>query len=112
MRISFFSGLIEKEQAEFRAFWAESDFGCTYLLQGKELIQGVDIGRIVSSQLITSLELPGLEREDVGFLIQRILEGGYLEKPGVAGKGDAVLFMLVNEALHELARVADEETEE
>jgi hypothetical protein len=112
MRISFFSGLLQKEQEEFSAFWAESDSGATYLLQGKELIQGVGICRIVTSQLITSLELPGLGREDVEFLIQRILGGGYLEKPGVAGKGDAVLFMLVNEALHELARVEDEETEE
>jgi hypothetical protein len=112
MRISFFSGLIRKEQEEFRSFWAESDSGATYLLQGKELVQGVDICRIVTSQLITSLELPGLDREDVEFFIQRILEGGYLEKPGVAGKGDAILFMLVNEALHELARVQDEATEE
>ncbi len=111
MRISFFSGLIRKEQEEFSAFWAASDSGATYLLQGKELVQ-VDICRIVKPQFITSLELPGLGREEVEFLIQRILEGGYLEKPGVAGKGDAVLFMLVNEALHELARVEDEEKEE
>ena len=111
MRISFFRGLIQREQVEFRAFWAESDSGATYLLQGKELLQ-VDMGRIVTSRLITSVELPGLDREDVEFLIQRILEGGYLEKPGVAGKGDAVLFMLVNEALHELARAQDEATEE
>jgi hypothetical protein len=112
MRIRFFSGLIEKDREEFKTFWAESDLGSTYLLLGKKLIQGVDIWRIVTSQLITSFELPGLGTEDIEFLIQRILEGGYLEKPGVAGKGDAVLFMLVNEALHELARMVNEEKEE
>lgn len=112
MRIRFFSGLVEKDQKEFRTFWAESDAGHMYLLHGKELIQGVSICRVLTSRLITSFELPGLGSEDVEFLIRRILEGRFLEKPGVAGKEDAVLFMLVNEALHELARVADEETGE
>ncbi len=112
MRIHFYRGLIQRERHEFSAFWAEYDAGATYLLQDEKLIRGADIFRAVSKELITSFELPGLGLEDIEFLIERILEGGYLEKPGVTGKGDAVLFLLVNEALHELARAVDEANSE
>ncbi len=49
---------------------------------------------------MTTLDLPGLDREGVEVITGNILKGGYLDMPGVKGKGEAVLFMLVNEALH------------
>ncbi|MBI5250285.1 MAG: hypothetical protein HY912_12390 [Desulfomonile tiedjei] len=107
MLVRFWRGIIRKTSKEIRAFWAESDFGITVFIQGGEFVQSGEPYEIAAGELMTSLELPGLEREDIEFLIQRILEGGYLEKPGVKGKGDAILYMLVNEALHTLTKLSD-----
>ena len=60
---------------------------------------------------VTTLDLPGLDREGVEVITGNILKGGYLDMPGVKGKGEAVLFILVNEAIHELAEIAKDENE-
>jgi hypothetical protein len=109
MWVSFLRGVIRKGSAEFRAFWAESEFGLRVRIQGESQAQSGENFEVVSGDRITSFELPGIEQGDAEFLIHKILEGHYLEKPGVAGKGDAVLYMLINEALHELERIGDQE---
>jgi len=112
MLVRFFRGVIRKQGKEFQSFWAESNFGHRISIGARAFIEAGQAYEIVSGDNVASLELPGIAREDVEFLIQRILEGNYLEKPGAAGKGDAVLFMLVNEALNELAKLAAEELSE
>ena len=61
----------------------------------------------MTDHIITSLDLTGLDEDSTRTIVRNILQGDYLEKPGVRGKGDAVLFMLVNEAIH----VLESETE-
>ena len=46
--------------------------------------------------------------KDIKEVVRNILRGGYLEKTGVRGKGDAVLYMLVNEGIQLLESVAEE----
>ncbi len=112
MLVRFSRGVIKKEGKEFQAFWAESDFGLRISLGASAFIEVGQAYEIVTGENVACLELPDIGREDIEFLIQRILEGNYLEKPGAAGNSDAVLFMLVNEALNELARLAAEELSE
>ncbi len=61
---------------------------------------------IVQADEIATLELPGLGREDLDVLITNILTGGYLDKPGVRSAGEAVLYILVNEAIHQLKELS------
>jgi hypothetical protein len=57
---------------------------------------------VVSADYVTTVDLAGLDRPDVELVARAILLGGYLDRPNVKGKGDAVLFMLANEALRAL----------
>jgi hypothetical protein len=109
MWVRFKSGTIRKGGEELQAFWAESNLGSKIKIANQPLSQMSDAFEILSEECVTSFELPGIRNDDAEFLIDRILDGNYLEKPGTKGKGDAVLYMLVNEALHELARIGDED---
>jgi hypothetical protein len=110
MLVHFSRGVIRQEDETMRAFWAEWDADLKMFVKGRGFVQPAEGYEVVTSELVTSFDLPGIGSEDVEFLIERLLEGGYLAKPGAVGKGDAILFMLVNEALHELDKLLDEES--
>ncbi len=109
MLVHVLRGVIRKEDQKNRAFWAEWDAGKKMFAESMGFVQAPEDCEVVASEMVTSIDLPGIGREDAEFLIERLLEGGYLDKPGAVGKGDAILFMLVNEALHELDKLADKE---
>jgi hypothetical protein len=67
-----------------------------------EPIVDFDPAQAVEVDFITDLDLAGVDREGLVTLVGNILTGGYLDKPGVKGKGEAVLYILVNEALQAL----------
>ncbi len=93
--------------------WAETPFGLLAFPEGsKEELQTIAPDRIENSQEITTVELTGLHREGVELIVSNILRRGLLDKPGIASKGDAVLYVLVNEVLHELQAIARLESKE
>lgn len=113
MVVTFYKGTVRTETgAEVAVSWAETDFGVTALVSGSdELVHDPKLEQISDVELVTTLDLPGLDREGVEVIAGNILKGGYLDMPGVKGKGEAVLFILVNEALHRLAEIAKDENE-
>lgn len=80
-------------------------------VDGSQGVQPVAPGRVTISGPVTLLDLPGLDRESLEFFLDVILEGGYLARPGVSGNGEAIIFVVVNEALHVLDEVAAWERE-
>jgi len=111
--VIFYKGAMRTEAgAEVAVSWAETDFGVTVLVSGSdELVHDLKSEQITDVEPVTTLDLPGLDREGVEVITDNILKGGYLGMPGVKGKGEAVLFILVNEAIHELAEIARDENE-
>ncbi len=103
MFVRFYRTKTAQEGRQIDLYW--SDFGAPHILLMKE-------GRITKEsvpaspgELITEFELPGLNEEQVEFITRKILKGGFLNEPGVRGKGDSVLYLLVNETLHELEKL-------
>lgn len=113
MMVIFYKGtLITETGAEACVSWAETDFGVTALVSGSdELVRELRLEQIADVEPVTALDLPGLDREGIEVIVGNILTGGYLDMPGVKGKGEAVLFILVNEALHRLSEIAKDENE-
>jgi len=110
MIVSFFTGTLASPSGEPRdAVWARTPFGVTVWRPGDEQAALAERIDIVHEELITTCELPGLDREGMETIVSNILTRGYLEKPGVYGKGEAVLFLLVNEAIHILEEIARKE---
>ena len=114
MEVRFYRGLVRQEdRANVQSVWAEAPFGIMCLADRTgddvKFITGPDIAL---SEPIATLDLAGADRESVEAVISSVLKGGYLEKTGVSGGGEAVLFILVNEALHELRRLYEEEDAE
>jgi hypothetical protein len=114
MMVTFYKGTLRTETgAEVAVSWAESDFGVTALVTGSdELVHKLRLKQIADVEPVTTLDLGGLDREGVEVITGNILKGGYLDMPGVKGKGEAVLFILVNEALHRLSEIAEDENED
>jgi hypothetical protein len=114
MIVTFYKGTLRtKDRADAAASWAETDFGVTVLVSGSdELVHELDMEQMAAVESLATLDLPGLDREGIEVIVANILKGGYLNLPGVKGKGEAVLFILVNEAIHRLAEIAKEENEE
>lgn len=111
MVVDFMKGRVRKASGEeCLALWARTPFGLMFVNENREVTVGLlpDVD-ILDEDLITSCELPGLDQENVQFMVGLILTGRYLEKPGIRHKGDAVLFVLVNEALRSLEEIAKEE---
>jgi hypothetical protein len=108
MRVDFFKGVLQTDTGdEVIAYWAHTDSGDTAILDsGKETFRIKDGTDILKEELITSVDLLDLDQDLVQTIIDAILTGGYLKKPGIKGKGEAALFVLVNEALHELEEIA------
>jgi len=112
--VTFYKGALRTETgAEVAVSWAETDFGVTALVTGSdELVHELKLEQIIEVEPVTKLDLPGLDWQEVEVITGNILKGGYLDMPGVKGKGEAVLFILVNEALHRLSEIAEDENEE
>ncbi len=111
MRVEFFTGVIKTDTGEeSRAVWACTGYGCTILTGGsRKLVHTAEVEGIVAEDKVTSLDLPGLERDMVETIVAGVLKGGILEKPGIKGKDDAVLFVLLNEALQKLEEASRDE---
>lgn len=114
MIVTFYQGTLRGETgAELAVSWAETDFGVTALVSGSdELIHGLTVDHITLVEPVTTLDLPGIDREGIDVIVGDILKGGYLDMPGVRGKGEAVLFILVNEAIHRLSEIAEHESDD
>jgi hypothetical protein len=114
MLVTFYKGALRtKDGSEIAVSWAETDFGVMGLASGSEdLVHEIDTGQITVIEPIAAFDLPGLDSEGVEVVVGSILKGKYLDMPGVKGKGEAVLFVLVNEALHQLAEIAKYNYEE
>jgi hypothetical protein len=114
MIVNFYKGTLRKEsEVDLGVSWAETDFGVTALVSGSdELVPELKLEQITDVESVTTLDLPGLDRGGVEVIVENILKGRYLSMPGVKGKGEAVLFILVNEALHQLAEIAKDVNED
>ena len=114
MRVDFYKGEIVRDKTGPKiAYWAKTPHNVVAQIGDEtELLEDLNQAKIVSEELITSLNLPGLDRAGIETIVTSILRGGYLTKPGVKDKGEAVLFILANEAIHELESIeADENTD-
>lgn len=111
MHVEFFRGVLKTGSGEeSRASWARTPYGCTILKDGeREPVQELEVKGVVAEDNVTSVELPGLDREMVETIVTAVLKGRILEKPGIRGKGDAVLFVLLNEALQRLEEASRDE---
>ena len=107
MPTQFFRGALKRPSGPItKASWAVTQFGMFVCFQSEtpkvELVMDV---QVIQSEFVTIVDFEDLDRENVEVLVTGILKGGYLDKPGVRNKGDAVLFVLVNEALRELEKI-------
>ncbi len=111
MKVDFYTGILRtKTGDEVVAYWAHTDAGVTAILDSAEETFPIsNQSEILKKELITSLDLLDLDQDSVQAIISTILKRGYLKKPGIKDKGEAVLFVLVNEALHELEEIARSE---
>jgi hypothetical protein len=111
MYAEFFTGVLKTDSGEeFRASWARTPFGCTVLREGhREPVHALEIKGVVVEENVTTVELPGLDGDMMETVVTAVLKGRILEKPGIKGKGDAVLFVLVNEALQKLEEASRDE---
>ncbi len=109
--MEFFTGVVKSDSGEeSRASWACTPYGYTILVQGhRQPVHASEVKGVVAEDSIASVDLPGLEREMVESIAVGVLKGGILEKPGIKGKGDAVLFVLLNEALQKLEEASRDE---
>ena len=107
MKVDFFRGILRTDTGdEVIAYWARSESGHTAIPDsGKETFRVKDKTAFLKEELVTSVDLVDLDQDLVQTIIDTILTRGYLKKPGIKGKGEAVLFVLVNEALHELEEI-------
>jgi hypothetical protein len=112
MQVDFFRGVLHtgygNEELEQVVYWAHTPFGVDASVKGShEILERFDPDEAVDSELMTTLDLPGLDKEAVQFIVTTILTGGYLDRPGVKHKGDAVLYVVVNEAIQVLTEDED-----
>jgi hypothetical protein len=108
MKIDLFKGLIrDASDSDVVAWCARTPFGIRAVaLDCRDEILAVEPEHTSVSEHVTTLDLPGLDREALEFLMDTILQQGYLARPGVRDKGDAVLFILTNDALRSLDQAA------
>jgi len=110
MKIVFFKGTVRTQVGNSsRAAWASTPFGYMVWDSENERAHLKDTMDILTQEVVTELNLSGVDRAGVDTLVANILAGGYLERTGVKGKGEAVLFLLVNEAIHSLNEIARKE---
>jgi hypothetical protein len=111
MDVIFYKGVVKtSKDTEVRGAWARTAFGIIGLLERhSESLSRIKAETIVREEFVTSCDLEGCGPTETEFLIGRILRGKYLERPGVKDRGDAVLFLLLNEAIHRLAEIETDE---
>ena len=108
MRVDFFKGVVQAETGEESVvYWARATSGNVAVFDGtKKTCRLEDQGVIVDEEHVTAIDLPDLDQDLVDAVVKRVLIGGYLKKPGIKDKGEAVLFVVVNEALQQLEEIA------
>ncbi len=112
MKIGFFRGRVPvPDDKGARLWWAQTGAEFWVLEERAEDVTRTSEHPAANAvEHITDLELPDIGDEGMETIIVNVLKGGYLEKPGVKGGGEAVLFMLVNEAIQKLAEIEKRET--
>ncbi len=63
-------------------------------------------GTELSGELQGTVNLEDLDRAGVESIVANLLAGDYLSRPGIGERDDALLFLLVNEAIHVLEQIA------
>ena len=100
MIVDFFTGVFDQTGGEVIAYWARTDSGDTAILDSaEETFRIKDRTVILKEETVTSIDLVDFDQDLAQTIINTILTRGYLKKPGIKDKGEAVLFVLVNEAL-------------
>jgi hypothetical protein len=102
MFVRFYRASTDEEGIEIDLYWADFGTQCILLMKKRKITRELRDVAPLPSELVTEFELPGLDEGQVEFISRKILKGRFLEEPGVLGKGDSVLYLLVNETLHEL----------
>jgi hypothetical protein len=110
MKVGFFRGRVRaSDDKRAKLWWAEAGSEFWIIEEGsEEVTRRLDPPEAVTVERVTELELPGVDAEGIESIIVNVLKGGYLEKPGVKGSGEAVLYMLVNEAIQRLSDIENE----
>lgn len=110
MNLVFCKGTFQNSIGErVVASWAETPSGIlTTPAEGTSGLLRVDPACIVESDPVATLELPGLDEPAMEAVVENVLRRGYLDKPGIRGKDEAIFFVLVNEALTELEGLRQE----
>ncbi len=110
MKVVFFKGTVRTHvNKSCSAVWATTPFGYMVWTSEDEHAHLKGTMDVLDQEIVVELDLSGVDRAGMETLVSNILEGGYLERSGVKGKGDAVLFLLVNEAIHSLTEIARKE---
>ena len=107
MIVQFFEGVLQSEDGRITpVVWACSTFG-NRIRVGNQVreIEASELGQLAGANLVTVVDLEGLDSDDATYVVDAILKGRYCQRlGGVRGKQDAALYLLVNEALGELLR--------
>lgn len=107
--VDFCEGVIELIPGKkVTAVWAHTPFGIMAVSNDEpDELHVIEPNQILESTIVTTVDLPGLDRDGSEVIVGNILKRGYLRKPHVKDKGEAVLFILVNEAIHQLDAESD-----
>ncbi len=108
--VQFFEGVIKSLKGNSASIvWAESSSGNRAVIDSKiRGLEASEMAQIELKELVTTVDLDGLDVDDSIYIIDAILKGKYYSRPGVKGKLDAALYLLVNEALSELSRPVED----
>ncbi len=111
MNVSFYKGVIRETPGEISyECWAETPYGTMVCSDQEALRVGVILSpHIECADPVTTVDLTGVNLEGLEVLVANILCGGYLDKPGVRNSGESVLYILVNEALHQMEWIRKKE---
>jgi len=108
MKIELFRGVIKDAcGSQIEAWCARTPFGIRAVPvdEGSAEIRIADPQQTSVLEVVTTIDVAGLDRDSLEFLVDTILQKGYLARNGVIGKGDAVLFLVTNDALQALEQI-------
>ena len=110
MKLVFCKGTFRNASGErVAAAWAQTPSGIVALpAEGASGLLRIDEGSILESDPLVTMDLPGLDEQAMDAVVENILRRGYLDKPGIRGKDEAIFFVLVNEVLTELEGLRQE----
>jgi hypothetical protein len=106
MKVQFFEGVLQSEEGHIiPVAWARSEFGVrVQVVDQIREIEASELGELSESIPVTVVDLEGLDSVNSNYIVDALLKGRYYKRPGVLGKLDTALYLLVNEALGELSR--------